>query len=147
VLLAVLVAGTLAGIWFIRANLMGSEYRVSLVMRGAGAAVAGGAVAVEASPGLAASGVQIETLSVTREAGQMLFVLTERTRCLLLVSAGKEPLKVTQLGYVLFDAGGEVLGQGRLQPDVQIEPDTTVSAEIIDARISDATRIEVRKLP
>jgi hypothetical protein len=145
-LLAVLVGGTAIGVWVLLNRMHANGIRFEFGPPGA--ALAGGeALPVIPDPDLAAAGVRVKVISVTSEGERMIFLVRERYKLLMWLSAGNETLDTNRVGYTVLDADGGVLSQGVVGPSVRIEAGKTVSTEIDDACLAEAARVELRKLP
>jgi hypothetical protein len=120
--------------------------RVTFVFSGAGHAAS---VSVESAVAadLAADGVEITGSGMRTEVRQQVFLRREKIALTFVLNAGKQPLETAKLGYVLFAKDGAELSRGPLRPETVIAAGKTETVEIVEPRVHEAARLEIRKLP
>jgi hypothetical protein len=149
-LFAVLIAGSGGFVWFIWSQLGTAPdgTRVSLVAPGGMVSLtAGGLLPIDLAADLAAAGLKTEHQGLQSEVEQNFVLRREKYSLRIKLTAGNQPVETGRLGYVLFDAGGNMLSQGKLRPEIQIPADAAETVQVVDAHLPDTKRVEIRKLP
>ena len=148
IFLLLVIGGTSLGLWWLRSQLEATGERVTFVMPGAGSVVlVAGAQQVIVDPDLAAVGVRAANQGIQSEVQEAVILRREKYTLRIAITAGKDAIEPGQLGYRLVDGGGNVLSEGEVHLVAPIHPGQTDTIPIVDPELSNAARVELRKLP